>query len=530
MPPRAVERLIAGAKSGDVEAVRRSLAAGIDVNAHYEDGHTVLYMAAAAGHPAVVEVLLEMGANVHAKNDRGSTAFLPAASGGHLAVVEVLLENGADVDATNNHGLTALILAAAGDHLAVVEVLLEKGADVNAKQENGMTSLLAAVQEGQYDIVEVLLEKGADVDAQCDNGVTALHLAVQEGDLDLVEVLLKKDPVVDVEANGYRGAETPLLMAVLKDPGIVKALLEKGADPNAMSSDGKMPLLKAARWGRLDVVELLVEHGANVNARNINGYTALHCALGQTEVWYSDRTPVAEFLLEHGAVAVIANNDRETPLDYALRPFYDQPDVELICKMLLPSGMLFQLAKDGLEAHEERLKRIKVGLKRAAESRGFLVALADTLAAIDASGGAPAAGAAGQAPDTGQMLVSLLRQLAAFARAAGDGAGAQATYRTPPRWLFGEAYEERRGRHRRAVAAAVRIPAFLSDLAEGLTAANMHVSDQTHGPMECPPLRFEGAPKKLVAAAARLDALSEEGARQPGGAAGAPKRRRRGAA
>ena len=181
----------------------------------------------------------------------------------------------------------------------------------------------------------------------------------------------------------------------------------------------------AAHRGHIGVVKLLVENDAKVNVKCELGWTALHIA-----AWHSEKE-VAYFLLKHGAVAVIANNAGRTPLDCALRPKQGEPDVELICKMLLPSGALIQLATDVVEAHEKRQtrrQRIALGLRRAVESQGFLTDLADKLADIDASG---------CVSGTGAMLKPLLRQLDAFAKGAGDGAGAQATSRASKRRRLG---------------------------------------------------------------------------------------------
>ena len=114
------------------------------------------------------------------------------------------------------------------------------------------------------------------------------------------------------------------------------------------------------------------------------------------------------------------------------------------------------------------------------------------------------------------MLKALFRQLDAFAKAADDGTDAHAALRAPQRRRLGDAYMERRGRHRLAVGAALQDPAFLSKLVEGLAGVNICGSDP-------------GVTKELVAAAAKLDVLSEEGAKQLD-AARSPKRRRRGAA
>ncbi|MEC7232148.1 MAG: ankyrin repeat domain-containing protein, partial [Planctomycetota bacterium] len=232
--------------------------------------------------------------------------------------------------------------------------------------------------------------------------------------------------------------------------------------------------------GLLNVVKLLVEKGAEVNGMANEGGTPLHTAV------YFGQKAVVYFLLERGAVAVIANNEGLTPLDVALKPEWGTPNVALICKMLLPSGALVHLAKSVVEAPEKRQKRIVKGLKRAVRSPGFLEDLADTLAGIHASG---------CARGTGAMLVALYRQLDAFAKAADEGPDAGAAVQAPRRRGLGDAYEDRRGRHRLAVAAAVRSADFLSGLAEGLAGVNMNVSDPV--------------PKKqLVAAALKMDALA----------------------
>ena len=112
------------------------------------------------------------------------------------------------------------------------------------------------------------------------------------------------------------------------------------------------------------------------------------------------------------------------------------------------------------------------------------------------------------------MLVSLVRQLDAFAGNADGGADEPEALRAPERQGLGNAYTDRRDGHRLAVVAAVQVPTFLSGLAEGLAGVNLFASDPV-------------PTKQLVAASLRLVVLSAECAQQHGGA---PKRRRRGAA
>ena len=326
--------------------------------------------------------------------------------------------------------------------------------------------------------------------------------AVFEGDVDGVRLVLSTG--FDVNAVDGHGNTVLFAAAYAGQLGVMELLLEKGADVHAKDEVGSTPLIWAVQEGRLNAVKRLVEEGADVNTKCNRGETPLHRAawLGKKEVAY--------FLLEHGARVDTADVERLTPLRLALTPKIGEPDVNLICRMLLPSGALVQLAMDAVEAHGERLKGIVKGLKRAVDSPGFLKDLADTLAGIDASG---------CARGTDEMLSSLLRQLDAFAQGAGDVEDEQEGVRARNlRRLTrgrGGAYTARRGRHRLAVVSAVQIPDFLSELAEGLAGANL----------------FKSAPvaPKLVAAAVRLDVLSAQGAQQPGGAR-APKRRRRGVA
>ena len=141
---------------------------------------------------------------------------------------------------------------------------------------------------------------------------------------------------------------------------------------------------------------------------------------------------------------------------------------------------------DAIEVAEERQRRIKLGLDRAVQSPGFRTDLADTLAGV---------GATGCAAGTGAMLKAMLRRLYALTKGGGDAMDAQGGVRAPK--FLAAAYRERRQRYRRAVVRAVQSADFLGVLTEGLAGVNMLASDP-------------GAPEKLVAAAARLDALEPE--------------------
>jgi len=203
--------------------------------------------------------------------------FIKAARFGQDQAVKLYLDHDLPINVTSNFGDTALIAAAGGGQREIVETLLAKGADVNIRNREGRTALMAAAQNGDAKIVGLLIEHGADVEAKDKQGETALFDAVRYGRLAAVQRLLEagaKPNVANQRAtaapdNGY----TPLMYAVRRGiPGnsasardwteMVQALLEKGADANQRDARGVTALSIAQDAGNPDAVKLLLAGGA----------------------------------------------------------------------------------------------------------------------------------------------------------------------------------------------------------------------------------------------------------------------------
>jgi ankyrin repeat protein len=229
-PPSPAEAFVSAAGAGDLAAVQKLLARGVDINAKGDAiGRTALMAASLNGRTDVVRALLRKGADVNAKDDLGHTALFWGASDGPLDVVRALLDKGADVDAKSDDTIgTALAAASLGGHLDIVRALLDKGADVNAKSNDTIgTALAAASFGGHLNIVRALLDKGADVDAKSNkDGGTALMAASAQSDLDVVQALLESG--ADVNAKGSDGATA---LSVAKDEQVKAVLMEAGATP-----------------------------------------------------------------------------------------------------------------------------------------------------------------------------------------------------------------------------------------------------------------------------------------------------------
>ncbi|KAF8418426.1 ankyrin repeat-containing domain protein [Tirmania nivea] len=206
-----------------------------------------------------VSLLLERGVNANAVVDN-TTALNEATWSGDQEIVSLLLDRCTDVNMVVGC-TTALITAAWGGHPGIVLLLLDRGVDVNMVVAD-TTALVVAAKEGNQDIASLLLNRGAHVDMVVHN-TTALIAAVEKGqkNIGMVRLLLDRGADVNMVAVGH----TTALIAAIEQPSrnteMVRLLLDRGAD--ALTNN--MALMEAVNKGRLDVVSLLLDRGAEVN-------------------------------------------------------------------------------------------------------------------------------------------------------------------------------------------------------------------------------------------------------------------------
>ena len=300
----------------DVETVRFLLASGAAVDPANALGVTPLWLAANNGSPAVVEALLASGADPNRPLPSGETPLMTASRTGSAAAVRALLAGRADPHAREHaHEQTALMWAAAQGHPEVVRFLLASGARVEDRSkvyqqivsssgnadrsgvfevmQGGYTPLLFAARRGDVASVRLLVGAGADVDAAAASGTSPLVVATHSGHGALAAFLLDAGADPGAADAGY----ATLHAAVLRgDPPLVRALLARGADPDAIlergtparrvSADwrlphrmiGATPLWVAARFREPEIVRILGEYGAGAS-HDVGGETALMAAI-----------------------------------------------------------------------------------------------------------------------------------------------------------------------------------------------------------------------------------------------------------
>lgn len=356
--------------TGNPAILRQLIAARADVNASLPDGETPLMTCARTGKVEAIQLLLAAGAKVNPQEaQRRQNALMWAAAEGHAEAVKVLLAAGATVDTRLDTGFTALLFAAREGHIDVCRALIAAGADVNDKitptptarrarggapPRPGTSALMMAVISGHFELGKVLVELGANPNA-IDPGVTALHLVTNVrkpgvGDnnpppdgsgkmtsLEFVRFLIAKGADVNARMTKNVGLgmtslktinATPYFLAAkTADAELMRLLHSLGADPSIRNADNSTALMAAAGLGTrspgedagtepevLEAVQVALEHGADINAVDDRGETAMHAAA------YKNLPAVVEYLFAHGAKPEIWNQKNKqgwTPLRIA---------------------------------------------------------------------------------------------------------------------------------------------------------------------------------------------------------------------
>ena len=292
------EKVFAAAESGDVETVREALNDGFDPRQTDAEGRTVHQLAKEYGHEAI-----ELLARQHEERDsnppelRGAVeSILDAAEKGHADKLARLLDSNANlIDARggNFQKQTALHKAAWRNHRACVELLLARGANVRIRDTgDNATALHFAAEAADLAIVRLLVEAGSDVVGDGDDhrlGVLGWATCFQRTRTDVADYLMTQGARLNLWSAIALGRIEEVRAFIKNDPALLSAHMSR-------SEHRRTPLHHAAAKNQTGVVRLLLELGADPNATDLTGATALVTAAQEN----ADES-VAALLLEAGA-------------------------------------------------------------------------------------------------------------------------------------------------------------------------------------------------------------------------------------
>ncbi|XP_072160519.1 uncharacterized protein [Bemisia tabaci] len=327
---------------GRLDVVDYLIKKGADIQCKTKNGKTPLHIAAIHGHTEIAELLVENGADIHARSENYhyATPLQYAIECKKLEVAKILISVGSDVNAydplvhfARGRGGTLLHYAARDTDDTLIRFLVENGADVNATEYDGRTPLCLLVKHhGSFAVMRYLIEKGATLNNE--RGGTPLYWAMREGyggyDLKaanfLIEMGTDVNSYIDYHGDEWDQMRTALHLA--RHLSTVQLLIDKGANVNAKDKLVNTPLHSAKTPS---IAKCLIQHGAEVNASNELGDTPLH---------FEQNFLVAKVLIEKGANVNASNNEGYTPLHTARNT--------AVAKLLLENGAeLKAVTKDG---------------------------------------------------------------------------------------------------------------------------------------------------------------------------------------
>ena len=290
---------------------RKLLVSGADIKAsHTSTRRNALSEASIQGHQKVVDLLVEDGCPLEDFDAEGNTALHHACRRGHLIVAKSLITSGALINALGPRGQTALHLAMQVPHQNVVMHLVQHKANINARDASFQTPLHIGASQGNLAMCKYLLDEGAQLDSREAQSKTPLQLACEAGHYELVQMMLNQSNLNPTNMTFLTAFFAAVEYGHVR---IAESFFPFGLKLQELKKDLHKPATLAAKSGCLAMVELMIQEDCDINARDENGWNALHVAS------YHGHYQVIELLIASDVSAKATTSLKETPLLFAVK-------------------------------------------------------------------------------------------------------------------------------------------------------------------------------------------------------------------
>ena len=322
------------AKSDRPRSIKALAKAGAALEGRDRWGQTPILLAAWFNACEAMSTLIKLGANERAKDARGQNVYHAVGPKGAYQALEFLLKHkipGLKALSDEDKG-SALHCAALSGRVDFVQRLVKEGLDLHQRDGSGFSMLHLAAAKGCEELVKYLIKQGLEIDARSAKDKTPLHLAAKHGHIAVVDLLLASGADLEAKAkNSYTPIRTAIAAGHIE---LVKHLKKRGAEWH------RVYLLTAACKGQSEMLQLLLNHGLQLNHQCRRGDTALHFAA------WNGHSEVIKVLLTRGASPSIRNKIGQTPfLDAA-----ETGKLEAL-KLFLENGAKpGEVNKDGMNA------------------------------------------------------------------------------------------------------------------------------------------------------------------------------------